>query len=371
MNNTSLIDTSLYSCYYVYESLDEFKLYIRYPDGDMEYTKYDLFTADDKTIIAFKEYDVTKTDYNYILVSNSRESIVQWAAYESLYFQMNQRQINNYDVYAVLDSVSIPNLMTVHVPTIISYDKRCDTTSYGVFPYQLTDGVKPSVSDPSVVNGQTIKLAMPFLNAGGILHIEYFIIEGAGNSHQDWPCVTGMSKTFMGAMKLVVEWASLATEPFDLDDEIVLDARNFLETLELGQDIIDEISEHQEDMPLYRYLKNVDNARTGFQENNIISPLLSVWLRKKLRYESLSSLVAQYPEEVNIDSDVLEQEKIAIEQSVYEYCTILQLDADAVTSEELLNLVEYLNMHNSANLSHSDAIKAKKTVLSYMSYQYV
>ena len=368
MNNTSLIDASLYSCYYVYESLDEFKLYIRYPDGDMEYTKYDLFTAGDKTIIAFKEYDVTKTEYNYVLVSGSKESIVQWAAYESLYFQINQRQVNTYDAYCILNSVSIPNLMTTDYDPLLSYETRCDTQSYGVMPYPLVDGEKPSTVDGSRFNGQTIKLAMPFLSVGGIFHIEYFIVKDMGTSYQDWPAVSGVAQTFMGAMKLVTEWASLADEPFSLNDEIMLDAKNFLETLELGQDIIDEISEYQEDMPVYRYLKNVDNARTGFNENNTISPLLSVWLRKKLRYESLNSLVAQYPEEINVDSNVLEQERIAIEESVYEYCTILQLDADVVTPEEVLNLVEYLNLFRSENLSHSDAIKAKKTLLSYMSY---
>ena len=368
MNNTEQIDVTLYGCYYVYESLDAFKLYRRYPDGDMEYTEYDTFTADDKTIIAFKDFDITKVEYNYVLVSNGNESIVQWATYESIYNQFNQKQINTHDVYAVLDSVSMPNLMAVHVPTIISYDKRCDTNSYGVFPYQLTDGVKPSVSDPSVVNGQNIKSMIPFLSVCGAAHIEYFAIEGAGTSHQDWPCVTGMSKTFMGAMKLVVEWASLAAEPFGLNEEIVLDAKNFLETLELGQDIIDEISEYQEDMPLYRYLKNVDNARTGFEETTTISPLLNAWLRKKVRYTSLNSLVAQYPEEVNIDSTVLEEEKISIEASAYAYCMLLDVDDESITPEQALAIIEYPNIYNSEKLSRSDTYKARKAFLSYMAY---
>ena len=368
MNNTAQIDVTLYGCYYAYESLEPFKLYRRYPDGDMEYTEYDTFTADDKTIIAFKDFDITKVEYNYVLISNGIESVVQWATYESIYHQFNQKQINTYDVYAILDSVSMPNLMATHVPTIISYEERCDTNSYGVFPYQLTDGVKPSVSDPSVVNGQNIKSIIPFLNVCGAAHIEYFAIEGAGTSHQDWPCVTGMSKTFMGAMKLVVEWASLTAEPFDLNEEIMIDARNFLETLELGQDIIDEISEYQEDMPLYRYLKNVDNARTGFEETTTISPLLHAWLRKKVRYTSLNSLVAQYPETLNIDATVLQVEKTAIEEDVYVYCTLLGIDTESSTPEEALALIEYPNIYNSEKLGRSDTYKARKAFLSYMSY---
>ena len=54
MNNTSQINPSIYGCYYIHPSLDLFALYLRTPEGDVEYTNYDLFTADDKTIIAFK-----------------------------------------------------------------------------------------------------------------------------------------------------------------------------------------------------------------------------------------------------------------------------------------------------------------------------
>jgi hypothetical protein len=172
----------------------------------------------------------------------------------------------------------------------------------------------------------------------------------------------------MGAMKLVVEWASLAAEPFGLNEEIVLDAKNFLETLELGQDIIDEISEYQEDMPLYRYLKNVNNARTGFEETTTISPLLNAWLRKKVRYTSLNSLVAQYPEEVNIDSTVLEEEKISIEASAYAYCMLLDVDDESITPEQALAIIEYPNIYNSEKLSRSDTYKARKAFLSYMAY---
>jgi hypothetical protein len=369
MNDTAQIDTELYGCYYVYESLDAFKLYRRYPDGDMEYTEYDTFSADDKTIIAFKDFNIGRVEYNYVLVSNGRESIVQWATYESIYPQFNQKQINTDDVYTFLNSVSIPNLMaSSHIPTIVSYEKRCDTDSYGIMPYAITDGVKTSVTDPGVVNGQNIKALIPLLSVCGISHIEYFKIEGVGTSYQDWPAVSGMTKTFMGAMKLIVEWASLAAEPFDLNDEIIIDAKNFLEKLELGQDVIDEISEHQEDMPVYRYLKNATNARTGFEETTTISPLLNSWLRKNLRYASLNSLVAQHPEQINIDSAVLQTEKIAIEEKIYKYCAFLEINDENITPEEVLEAVQYSNTCNPQKLSDSDTYRAKKALFSYMAY---
>lgn len=368
MNNTAQIDVSLYGCYYVHESLEPFKIYRRHPDGDMEYTEYDTFTADDKTIIAFKDYSVYKTDYNYVLISNGKESIVQDATYESLYHQVNQQEVDTIDAYIIFNSVSVPNMQTTDYDPILSYESRCDTHSYGVTPYQLVDGEKQEHVDRSVFNSGSIKILSPALSVSGVQCLMYFGVEGLGTSYRDSPSVSRISKTFMGAMKLIIEWASLAADPFDINEELIVDSRNFLEDLNIGQDIIDEISEYQEDMPVYRYLKNVPNARQGFEEVTTISPLFSAWLRKNLRYVSLNSLVAQYPEEINIDSNVLAEEKISIEADVYKYCIMMQIDDMVVTPKEALNIIEYPSVYQSENLSRSDTFKARKAILSYMSY---
>jgi hypothetical protein len=369
MNNTAQIDVSLYGCYYVHESLEPFKIYTRHPGGDMEYTGYDTFTADDKTIIAFKDYSVTKTDYNYVLISNEKEFIVQDSTYESLYHQLNQHEVGTTDAYVIFNSVSVPNLKTTDYDPIWSYESRCDTHSYGVTPYQLVDGQTQTHVDRSIFNAGSVKVLFPALSVSGIQCLMYVSVEGLGTSYRDSPSVSRLSKTFMGAMKLIIEWASLADDPFDINEELIVDSRNFLEDLNLGQDIIDEISEYQEDMPVYRYLKNVPNARQGFEEVTTISPLFSAWLRKNLRYVSLNSLVAQYPEEINIDANILEEEKTSIEEKVYIYCTMLQIDDEVVTPEEALKIVEYPNIYNSEKLSRSDTFKARKSILSYMSYK--
>lgn len=371
MNNTAEINVALYGCYYVYESLDAFKIYIRHPGGDVEYMEYDTFAADDKTIIAFKDYALTKTDYSYVLISNSVESIIQDATYESLYYELNKKEVNITDAYIIFNSVSVPNMKTENYNPILSYESRCDTHSYGVTPYQLVDGETQSHVDRSVFNAGSIKTLLPVLGVSGTQCLMYFGVDGLGTSYRDSPSVSRISKTLMGAMKLIIEWASLANEPFDINEELIVDSRNFLEDLDLGQDVIDEISEYQEDMPVYRYLKSVPNARHGFEEVTTISPLFSAWLRKKLRYVSLNSLVAKYPTKINIDTNVLETEKILIEGDVYKYCTILQIDFMIATPEEALAIIEYPSIYNSEKLNRSDTFKARKAFLAYKSYNQI
>ena len=369
MNNTSQIDPSLYGCYYVYPSLDDFTLYLRTPEGDVEYTTYDSFIADDKTIIAFTHFEITNTEYNYILISNGKESLVQWSPFEYLSKQLNQTEIEDTDIFCILNSVSVPNLIDTTPHKLgLPYEERCDLSNYGAIEYDLTDGDKEFVMDPSSINMQTIKFIMPILNVTGVQYIEYFRVEGMGTSYRDWPAVSGVAKTLMGAMKLIIEWASLADDPFSLNDEMVVDSKNFLEALELEQAIIDEISQYQEDMPVYRYLKNVNNVRHNFEESGTISPLFRNWLLTKFRYVSLNSLVANYPEVINIDSVVLETENTAIESVIQETYEILQLNGESMTATTLLEYIDNPTISNPKNLNRSEVIKARKALFSYLSY---
>jgi len=368
MNNTAQIDVSLYGCYYVYESLDAFKLYRRYPDGDIEYTEYDTFTADDKTIIAFKDFNFYKVEYNYVLVSNGKESLIQWSCYEFAREYINESNITEDGVYTILDSVSMPNLMSSNHNPIIAYEQRCDTETYGGKAYAILDGVKESSVNPETVNGQTIKLSLPLINSVGDAHIVYFKMVGQGTDYRDWPGVTRMSKSFVGAIKLLIEWASLKEEPFNSTEEIVLDCAELLKKLEIGQDIMDEFIGIQEDMPLYRYLKGMSNARFDFEESTTVGPLFENWLKSKVRYLSLNSLVANHPRTVNIDSDILETERVSIEKDVYKYCALLSINDLIATPKEALSIVEFPNIWQSEDLSRPEMYAARKALLSYIAY---
>jgi hypothetical protein len=262
----------------------------------------------------------------------------------------------------------MPNLVSSDWNPILPYEQRCDTQTYGGKAYAILDGVKESSVNPETVNGQTIKLSLPLINSVGDAHIVYFKMVGQGTDYRDWPGVTRMSKSFVGAVKLLIEWSSLKEEPFNSTEEIVLDCASLLEKLEIGQDIIDEFIATQEDMPLYRYLKGMDNARSDFEESTTIGPLFNNWLKSKVRYVSLNSLVANYPQTINIDSNVLEQEKTSIEADVYTYCTLLEIDDLTATPKEALNIVEYPDIWQSSNLSRSDTYKARKAILSYIAY---
>ena len=370
MNNTAQIDPSLYGCYYVYESLNDFKLYIRHPNGDIEYTEYDIFTADNYQIIAFRNFNVTLTDYNYVLIDEEGETIVQWIPYEHFYehtFMFHNAVANT---FALFNSVSRKQQVEANEFGLFELKNRCETHLYMAVDYPVTDGIKPFIVDLTKVNNNTINRVASILSVAGTATVSYMKISGVGTSYRDWPAVVGLSKTFMGCMKLVIEWASLAEEPFNVTDEIAIDAKNYLEAMKMPPEVISEINEYQENMPVYRYLLGVDNPRHGFVEQTEISPLFLNWLRKKLRYASLNSLVANYPEEIIIDSSVLSAENSQIESTIYKTCINFKMDIDNTTAKEIFQFIdEFENLSTSSmRLTWAEEIEAKEALLSYMTY---
>ena len=370
MNNTAQIDPSLYGCYYVHESLEDFKLYIRHPNGDIEYTEYDIFIADNYQIVAFRNFNVSQTDYNYVLIDEEGELIVQWMPYEHFYeyaFMFNHLEADTFSFY---NSVSMKQQVALNAVTAWDYKNRCETHLYMAMGYKAEDGIKPFVVDFAKFNNNTIKRVAALLNVAGTSSVSYMRVSGIETSYRDWPAVSGMSKTFMGCMKLVTEWASLAEEPFNVTDEIVIDAKNYLEAMKMPPEVINEINEYQENMPVYRYLLGVDNPRHGFVEQTDISPLLLNWLSKKLRYVSLNSLVANYPEKIIIDSSVLSIENSQIESIIYKTCLDFKIDSSNTTAKEIFEFID-----NPENWSISyvrptwgEIEATKETLLSYITY---
>ena len=370
MNNTAQIDPSLYGCYYVHESLNDFKLYIRHPNGDVEYTEYEIFIADNYQIIAFRNFKVTQTDYNYVLIDEEGEKIVQWMPYEHFYeyaFMFHNTEANT---FALFNSVSQKQQVEKNEFGLFELANRCETHLYMAVDYPVEDGIKPFIVDLTKVNNDTIKKHAALLSVAGTATVCYMRISGVGTSYRDWPAVVGLSKTFMGCMKLVIEWASLAEEPFNVTDEIVLDAKNYLEAMKMPPEVISEINEYQENMPVYRYLLGVDNPRHGFVEQTEISPLFLDWLQKNLRYASLNSLVANYPQSVNIDSNVLAVENSQITNTIYKTCLNFKMDIDNTTATGIFEFIDNPeNLSTSyARLTWAEEIEAKEALLSYMTY---
>ena len=185
-------------------------------------------------------------------------------------------------------------------------------------------------------------------------------VSGVGTSYREWPAVSGISKTLMGCMKLIVEWASLVDEPFNITDEIALDAKQYLEALKMPLEVVKEISEYQEDMPVYRYLSGVKNPRNNFIEQTVVSPLFLKWLKTQLRYLSLNALVANIENTPTIDENILRQEKEEFDKIIYSNAHRYLKNENSITIEYLFEILK-----NPNSLTEQESHLLKKALICY------
>jgi hypothetical protein len=322
MSDISLINTANYKCYYSVDGTADFKLYTPTPSGNIEYKEYDTFTSADKTIIAFKELDPYSGDFNYVLVRNNEESIIDAICYDDILEHFIKNSIEEEDMYCVMAS----KVMTPATASkdAVDFINRCDAGKYGPVQFPLEDGVRPTVTDTLLF--QHINKITVMLGAGGVAHIVYGAVPRLNNSFRDWPAVTGVAKTVMGVMKLITEWASLTESPFNSTNEVSLACKNYIETLQIPENVLNEISEYQEDMPVYRYFQNQENTRHGFTEQATVSPLFLNWVKSTHRYRTLNALVHNHPSPPVVPEEILSSERQYVESKMYEICIKYGID---------------------------------------------
>lgn len=340
MSDISLIETANYKCYYSVDGAADFKLYTLTPSGNIEYTAYDTFTSAGKTIIAFKELDPYSGDFNYVLVRNNQESIIDAVCYDDILEHFIKDSIKEEDMYCVMSSkILTPATASTGA---VDYSNRCDAGKYGPVLFSLEDGMRPAVIDMSVF--QHLGKVSIMLGAGGVGYVVYGTVPKLNDSFRDWPAVTGVAKTLMGVMKLIIEWASLADEPFNLSDEIAVSCKNYINTLQIPENVLNEISEYQEDMPVYRYFQNQENARRGFTEQVSVSPLFLNWVKSTHRYRTLNALVHNHPSPPVVPEEILSLERQHIESKIYEICIKYDIESSLSPLEILEQIPSFTDL---------------------------
>ena len=353
MSDISLIDTSNYKCYYSIDGTNDFKLYTATPNGNVEYTKYDTFTSADKTIIAFKELDPYSGDFNYIITRADEEQIIDAFCYDDILSYLSKDGIKEDDMYVVMGSKVVT---TANAHPAVNFADRCDIDKYGPTRFHLEDGVRPAVTDITLF--RHIHTVTTMLSVNGTAHVLYGVVPRLGDSFRDWPGVSSVAKTLTGVMKLIIEWASLADEPFNMSDEIAVSCKNYINTLKIPENVLNEISEYQEDMPVYRYLQNQENARHGFTEQTSVGPLFLNWIKKTHRYRTLNALVRNHPSPPAIPEEILLSEKQYVESKVYEICIKNDIDLASSPQEILAQIAPFTDLTLSQWVTDTNHVKS-------------
>jgi hypothetical protein len=316
--NIDEINVEAYNIYAIADTDKEIKVYKKTPSGENELTDYDVFSIGSKQLIAFKTLTYN-TDHCYKILSNdnSYKKIINFYDYQTFESILNESYEFEKSIFWIMDSVSLSD---PNHNTLVSFDDRCDTHTYGPIGfYGLKDGTNSPIIDVTMLS-KFSGIGLPCISSLGNIHI----VKLTSNDHElndsnfkNYRAVTATARTLTGALRLALEWAAVANDPWNNTEGIAIKSKNFVDDLDIPQDVIDEIFEYQVPMPVSMYLSGDGDARRSINENTGVPPLFKNWFVSSMRSKSLNLLVKNYPETLSIPSSILKQEKEYYESVIY------------------------------------------------------
>ena len=340
MKNISEIDTTQYSHYAFLENGTNMQAFIQYPEGDLLYEHCDFYDCGDFTIASFSR-EVTDINNVFKIISDEAIQYIQADSYEvSAGFINNDYDIDN-TIFMFANSASMPDYIRDGKPPTL-HEERCDLNKFGPVAFEVENNVLNEDSfDSSIHNiSNIVEVRFSFFGSVGNFHAVKMQCKNYPESaYKNVASVIGVTRTFVGLVKLIIEWAETTKEPWNNTYRIAKAAFDGLADLSIPQEVIDEINAYQVDMPVSLYLQNSPNCRGLLGEKSELPPLFKKWYLTKISYESLNSLVIRNPE-VSIPDSILENEKKNIYTPIYQFFLSQGVNIESHTLNDLLNMID-------------------------------
>jgi hypothetical protein len=294
---------------------DSVQLFRRTPAGDEEFTQYSLhYMPDGKLLIAFYDYWSMHAVHSLVAKCGDTEELVNTQPFERIIPYWNPG-LDYKDRGGFFFLNSKPIYTDVN-------DWRCDNTFYGPERY-IAPGASPLFGE---FKADDIIVYEPIINMNGTAtlcfvhfkndeHMRDYVV----NADVIPSCGVTLSEMF----RLLIEWATLADEPFNSTEPIVLDAKEFLNQIEFDGSLVAD----QTNMQVAQFfLGNTDARRRPADVVDTNQRLLD-FVKQKMAHMSLASLLSCYPEYTNLSAEIQFDIESADKQFV-DYLGGLQIEGD-------------------------------------------
>jgi hypothetical protein len=332
MKNINEITPSDYHSFYLSPYPAPFDVKVNTSLGFVDSPDCDLVDNDGQVLVAYKTPQVGY--HNNIILKDGTERPVQLCTYEDVFDILNQEYDEYSNFFVFLDSAVVPSKDS-DKPSLDAEHKilgqalpRCDYEKFGVSPFYPNKAAAQNIS--------RIRNVLDISGVGHVLFINTLDVEKKTSHPQVMNTVT---RTLTGLIKTIFEWSIVNEDPFNNQERISARAKEFLNKLNIPENIIKEINDNQPDMKVATYLKGETVNNYAIDENNFLPNSFADWYKSKIRYRTLNSLVKNNPIDINIDSSILEKEKRGLESIIYSFCIINNIDYTNIGMTDLLNLM--------------------------------
>jgi hypothetical protein len=265
-----------------------------YPSQD-----YALFSVQNRILIAFYNYrTLTPKTYIYAEYENVKQ-IIQVSIYEDVQKFFHMGKDHTWGSFVFTGS------RIVQKSDIVITNKRCDIDDYGPIYWDNTGNISTNPQNSSFSQTMSIADIADFSiiasvpNAGHILYLRFKPVNGRimADEVNNEAVVPASSRTLFEIIKLIDEWSTVSEEPWNNTQAISTKAKEFINKLNIPQEIMNSVRSLQTDMQVYRYLAGDENARSRppLEEIALMPDVVYSWFKEQFCYRSFESLVLYHP----------------------------------------------------------------------------
>lgn len=284
---------SNYKLFYMLDNITDksVQLFRRTPAGDEEFNGYELHRMPDgKLLIGFYSYWANRGIHSLLAKCGDKEEFVNVQPLERIIPYWNP----------TLDYANRGGFFFLNSKPIYTdvNDWRCDNTFYGPERY-IALGDEPLFGEFKL---EDIIVYEPIINISGVATLCY--VHFKNDEHiRDYvvnaDIIPSCGVTLSEIFRLLTEWAALIESPFNSEQYIAVDAKEFLNQIGFDSSLVAD----QTNMQVAQYFLGSTDARrrpTDVVETN--QGLLD-FVKRKMAHLSIASLLSCYPEYGDINKE--------------------------------------------------------------------
>ena len=313
MKNIIDINLNDYNCFYLSEEQDPFVIQ-KYTEGgyvDLPENEYDLIQTNAGILVGYTFNSDTDSYQSHSYETTSGRKYIQLLTYSFLKDIFNNEQIGNYNFFVFLNSIPIksPTLYTNAGTEWLDSNgnpfNRCDIDKYGGDGFYVSD------------NPYRIVKLRAVLDIPGTAHIAYFNTLDEENQNPNSQNNNTASITLSGIFKILLEWKTVAEAPFNNQELPAVKAKQFVEQLNIPEEIFDWVNENQIDMGVARFLQGETDNNPNVVENKETPAIIENFFLSRCLYKNILSIKNLHPRGSLLDEEILEKEKQHLNAEIY------------------------------------------------------
>jgi hypothetical protein len=268
------------------------------PVGPEPYTDYSAYKmADGRVLLGFNKLVATVLAQGLLALGDSGTEYITTQVWERISdICLIAPPNEDLGTFAFVDSQP-PSILEPHK------DWRCDREYYGPYPYPTLDG---EILDP--LNESSVIVAFePIISLVGVGHLIYMQRTNYREQRNELVnnAITPMTApTLSETLKLIHEWSLVADDPFDNQELIAQDAKDFVRITGITESLLAPYP----DMQIARFLSGDEQARV--RPADAVAPQVDLieFVQNSVSHISLTRIALLNPSIWNSDEiDVAEQ----------------------------------------------------------------